>query len=214
MFKGKNFSRNGTIFKFAVSEHFSKYKWMYLILGAVCLTGLITGFIVGFTRADNISLDTLPDSILVAFINKETTTSSIFFSRIFAFIGLLLLVWVTNCKPCLCFITFIILLYRAFLIGVNCSILIILYQVGGVINVILIFLPVHLIALFALLVWCCVCFYTNLVNKKMGYNILNLNFIACNKGCFFCTIILAIIAYVFEAILLPYLTSAVFIGVG
>lgn len=214
MIKGKSFLRGGAWAKISISEHFAKYKWMYVILGAVCLTGLIAGFIIGFNRAENIELEDLPDTILLSFINKEIPNSSIFFARFFSFLGLLILIWVSNCKPFLCFITFIVLLYRSFLIGLNCSILIILYQIGGVINVFLIFLPVHLLALFALLMWCCICFYTNLANKNLGYNILSLDFIGGKKFNILIVVLIAICAYSFETILIPYLTSAVFIGVS
>ena len=120
------------------------FSWSRYMLGymdmATMLTwgGLIAGFIVGFSRAENLELNDLPDTILVAFINKDIAGASLFFSRFFAFLGLIILVWITNFKPFLCFITFIILLYRSFLIGINCAILIVLYQVGGIINVVLI----------------------------------------------------------------------------
>ncbi len=214
MYKGRKFSRQSAMFKISICEHFAKYKWFYLILGSVCLAGLIIGFFVGFNRAENLKLDDLPDSVLLSYINKEIANTSVFFSRVFSFLGILILVWVTNCKPFLCFITFITILYRAFLIGINCSILIILYQVGGVINVVLIFLPVHLIVLFALLVWSSICLYSNFANKNLGYNILSVDFIRCKKTTFLIVVIIAVCAYALETILLPYLTSAVFIGVN
>jgi len=196
----------------SIADHFSKYKWFYLIFGAVCLTGLVAGFIIGFSRAENITLVDLPDTVLIAFINNDATSVSVFFSRFFAFLGLIILVWLTNCKPFLCWIAFFILLYRAFLIGVNCALLIILYQMGGIINVIIIFLPCHLISLFALLVWCAICFYSNLANKCLGYNIISLDFISGKRMEILIVYSLAFIAYLVEALLLPCLTSAVFIG--
>jgi len=212
MFKGRGFIRSSSLARLSIAEHFSKYKWVYIILGSVCLCGLIIGFIVGFNRAENIKLKDLPDTVLVAFINKDITNASVFFSRFFAFIGILILVWLTNCKPFLCWITFIVLLYRAFIIGINCALLIVLYEVGGIINVIIIFLPCHLFALFALLIWCVVCFYNNLSNKNLGYHILSIDFIVCVRVNIIVVNSIALVAYLLEALLIPCLTSAVFIG--
>jgi len=212
MFKGRGFTRSCGCARMSITEHFAKYKWIYIILGSVCLAGLIMGFIVGFNRAENIKLKDLPDTVLVAFINKDITNASVFFSRFFAFVGLTILVWLTNCKPFLCWLTFIVLLYRAFILGVNCALLIVLYEVGGIINVIIIFLPCHLIALFALLIWCVVCFYNNLSNKHLGYNIISINFISCMRVNIIVINSIALFAYLLEALLIPCLTSAVFIG--
>lgn len=197
-----------------IADHFARYKWIYLIFGAVCLTGLIAGFIVGFSRAENLELNDLPDTILVAFINKDIAGASLFFSRFFAFLGLIILVWITNFKPFLCFITFIILLYRSFLIGINCAILIVLYQVGGIINVVLIFLPVHLITLFALMIWCTICFYSNCAHKQLNYKVISVEFWSCSRLNLISVLLLIIVAYTLEAILMPYLTSSIFIGVS
>ena len=157
MFRTRRFMRGSGWAKVSIAEHFSKYKWFYVILGAACIAGLVIGFVTGFSRAGDIKFEDLSDTVLVAFINKDASSASVFFSRFFAFLGLIILIWLINCKPFLCWLTFIVLIYRAFLIGVNCAILIVLYHMGGVINVILIFLPIHLITLFALLIWCVVC---------------------------------------------------------
>ncbi len=212
--KNYRFSRMSGIFFISIGEHFSKYKWFYIILGSICVSGIIVGFITGFKNAEDLTLSSIPDATLVKFIEKNITVVSVFFSRIFAMLGLFVLVWITNCKPWLSFITLIILVYRSFLLGITCSMLIVLYKIGGIINVVLIFIPFHLIALFALLGWCVVCISANYGCRHSGFSVITHEFWRINKPCFVCFSVLFTLAYIMEAILIPYITSAIFIGVS
>lgn len=214
MARARNFSRSFGWIRISIGEHFAKYKWFYVILLSVCLVGLVAGFITGFRSAEDLTLVDLPDVTLVAFIKKDIANLSVFFSRIFAFLGLLILIWVSNCKKWLAFITFVVLLYRSFLVGVNCAMLIVLYQMGGIINVILIFFPFHLLALFALVCWSVVCLYGNLAQRSCGYSPLCGEFLKNNKMCLLTAFLIAFIAFFMEALLIPYLTAAVFVGIS
>ena len=214
MAKIKRFSRASSLFFISLGEHFAKFKWCYIVLGAISLSAVVVGFITGFKQADSMTLVDIPDVTLVKFIEKEITAFSVFFSRIFAVLGLFLLVWISNCKPWLSVITFILLIYRAFLLGITCSMLIVLYKMGGIINVVLIFFPFHLLVLFALMGWCAVCLQTNLSCKTTGISVLNYEFWRYNKSCLFGFLILVLLSYLMEAILIPYITSAVFIGIS
>ncbi len=214
MARARGFSRGFSWARLSIGEHFAKYKWFYIILLSVCLVGLVAGFITGFRSAEDLALADVPDVTLVAFIKKDITNLSVFFSRIFAFLGLIILIWASNCKKWLLFVTFVVLLYRSFLIGINCAMLIVIYQMGGIINVILIFFPFHLLALFALLCWCVVCVYGNLVQRSSGFSPLSGEFLRNNKMCLLTAFLIAFVAYFMEALLIPYLTAAIFVGVS
>ncbi|MBR1925875.1 MAG: hypothetical protein IJ837_03360 [Clostridia bacterium] len=210
----KNILKRNTYIKYSITDHFKKYKWIYLILFICLILGLILGFVVGFKRADNFSLSDLPDSSLVDFINKKISAASLFFSRICSFFGLIFLFWCINCKKFLSFITFIIVFYRAFLIGINCAILMFIYKFGGAINVFLVILPTHLIALVLLLCFGAVCAYFAFNEKNIGYGTFSGYFFREAKAVLFTVVVGAILCYLFEALLLPHISSAIFIGIN
>ena len=213
MFKNKNFRRNGFI-KYSISDHFCQYKWLYLLFVLICLTGLILGFVLGFNKSENFSLNDLPDTVLVSFLNKSISPASMFFSRIFAFLGIFLLIWCLNLKGYLSWISFLIFLYQSFLIGINCALLISIYKFLGVVNVVLIFLPVHLVCLSLLIVWGVVCFYQCQKQKINGYSVFSACFLKDKLlilliiflSCFFC--------YLTECLCLPHLIKTMLISVN
>ena len=210
----KNIFKRNIYIKYSISDHFKKYKWSYLLLFICLILGLILGFVVGFKKADNFSLSDLPDGTLVDFINKKISPASLFFSRICSFLGLIFLFWCINCKRFLSFITFIIIFYRAFLIGINCSILMFIYKFGGAINVFLVVFAISLIALVLLLCFgaVCTCFAFN--EKKIGYNTFSGYFFRETKFVLLIVIVGAILCYFFESLLLPHISSAIFIGIN
>ena len=214
MFKKYNIARNRGYLKYSISEHFAQNKWAYLIFGLIVLVGLIIGFIVGFNRAENFSLSDLPDATLACLIGKKTSAASMFFSRLFAFLGLCFLLFCVNSKCYLCWIAFFIFLYRSFLFGLNCAILISLYKFGGVVNVVLIYFPVHLISLFLLMCVGVVCFACCVNQKNIGYSVFSGNFLRENKGLLLVMICTTIICYLVECIVVPHITSVLFVGIS
>lgn len=213
MFKNKNFRRNGFI-KYSISDHFFQYKWFYLLFISICLIGIVLGFVVGFNKAENFSLNDLPDTVLVSFINKSISPASMFFSRIFAFLGFFLLIWCLNVKGYLCWISFLIFLYQSFLIGINCALLISLYKFLGVVNVVLVFLPVHLVCLCLLIVWGVVCFSQCQKQKYNGYSVFNACFLKDKILIFLVILLSSIICYLIECLCLPHLVKTLLISVN
>jgi len=210
----KNILRRNSYIKYSIIDHFKRYKWVYLFLFVCLILGLILGFVIGFKKADNFSLADLPDSVLVDFINKKISAASLFFSRICSFLGLIFLFWCINCKKFLSFITFIIIFYKAFLIGINCAILMSIYKFGGAINVFFVILPTHLISLFCLLAWGAVCIYFAFKEKTIGYSTFSGCFFREAKGVLFVVILGAILCCLLECLILPHISTAIFIGIN
>ncbi len=199
---------------FWIKENLVLNKWLYIILFAVCLISLIVGFVVGFGRAGDFSIYDLPDTTLVGFITKKTSSATLFFSRFFAFLSLMLLIYVFSSKVFLVWINFLIIVYQSFLLAINTAILISVYKLGGVISVLLVYFPLKFFLLVLLIVWTVVCFRFLISQKKCGISVFSSVFLKQNKTILILTIVLAFVVCVLEAILLPYVTSAVFIGIN
>ena len=212
MFK-KNSLRQKSFLKYSLLDHFLEYKWSYIIFGIIVLLGLLLGFFIGFNRAENFSLNDLPDMVLAQYISKKASIAAVFFSRLFGFLGLCLLLICLNSKGFLCPLSFFVLLYRSFLVGINSAILISLYKFGGVVNVVLIYLPVHLTSLILLMILGAICFWICVNSKKMCCSVFSFQFLKGYKNLFLILFLLAFVCFLLEAIVMPHITATLFLGV-
>lgn len=198
--------------KFSLFEHFSSYKWAYLIIGLLAILGLIIGLIAGFSNSSNLDMDDIPDSILLGVLQHNISASALLFSRLFSFILTSLLIFLINFRPWLSMIAILIVMYKAFIIGSSCAIIINLFQIGGFINVFIVYLPCNIFWLFALVSWCTICSYHNWETRHYGGCIVGRDFV-CRKRAVMLTLIMFIfIVSLIECILLPVFCSAIILS--
>ncbi len=205
--------RNNNTFKYLIVDHFLDYKWGYIIFLIIILTGLIFGFILGFNRADNFSITDMPDTIFVKFISKKIGVFALFFSRLFGFLGLVLLILSLCFKPFLCWINFFIVLYHSFLVGINSAILISLFKIGGIVNVIFLYLPINVVCLVLIAVVASIGFLSSIRQKQTGYGVFSAQFFMENKMALLICFMLAFFCFLIEAIIMPHITVALLIKV-
>lgn len=210
--KKLSFYRNISTAKIEFAEHFSQYKWWYVLLAVFSVLGLIIGLITGFSIAPDATISKIPDSIFLNFIEGNSSIFGVFFARLFSIIAMFGLIFIFNFKPFLCFLNFIFLIYRGFVLGATISLLIILFNIGGVLNVIFIVIPCHLVMLIALISWSSVCMSFCFSTKMFGGCIISKEFFCNNKSVIFVLAIICFIAVFIEALLLPWLTSTIVIG--
>lgn len=212
MNKNIKISRQSIQIKFLIIDHLKRNKWLYVLMIALIVLGIVLGFVVGFNRAENFALSDLPDAVLVRFINKDISGVSLFFSRLFSFLCLAILVLCSNCKRFVCFVGFLVFFYQSFLLGINCSILISLYNVGGIVNVVVLIFPIHFLVLLALMVWGVVCLKACLNEKNCGYGVFSLNFLKDIRFLIVVLICFAVVCFFLECLVLPHLLTPLFIG--
>lgn len=212
MSKMNVFYRNLSNAKIEIAEHFVHHKWWYILLVIFAVIGLIIGLVTGFTIAPDATVSKIPDSIFLNFLEGNVSIFGVFFSRIFSVMAMFGLIVITNFRPCICFLNLILLIYRGFIVGATLSLLIVLFNVGGILNVVFIVLPCHFTILFGLIAWSAVCMCYNIGSKNYGGCIFSRDFI-CNHKQSLCVIsIICFIAILLESLLLPWLTSAIIIG--
>lgn len=205
-------------FRFVVAdnlkEHFKEHKWLYLCFGLFVVLGLSLGFVSASGRADDIALSDLPDVVLLKFVNKTITPLSFFFSRFFSFLGLFLLIYACGSTRFLSFVSLFVVFYRAVLLAVNCSILVHLYRIGGIIDVILLFFPVHFLLLCAFLVWASVCVRQSFLSKNTGVSVFSGQFLCQHRMCLLFCLSLAFVLFLIESFVLSSFSSIIFVGVS
>lgn len=211
--KNNSFYRNLSTARIELAEHFSRLKWWYILLAVFCIFGIIIGLITGFTIAPDATVSKIPDSILLKYIEGNVSIFGAFFSRFFSILAMLGIIFLSNCKPFLCIVNCIFLVYRGFVVGATASLLIILFNVGGILNVIFIVIPCHLTILLMLVSWSVICMSYNFATKDYGGCIISRDFFCNYRGTLIINCSVCLVAILLEALLLPWLTSAIIVGV-
>lgn len=212
MSKKFDFYRNFSTAKIEIAEHFSELKWWYICIAVFSVLGIIIGVVTGFAIAPDATTSQIPDSIFLNYIEGNVSIFGVFFSRIFGILAVFGLVFLANCKPFLCVFNIIILIYRGFIVGATTSLLIVLFNVGGIINVIFIVIPCHLVLLLMMISWSAICMSYNFNTKTYGGCVISRDFFCNHKGAIFCICAISFVAILIEALLLPWLTAAIIIG--
>ena len=172
---------------------------------------LVIGVVLGIKIAPDSSSKQLPDTILLNYINCETSIVGVFFARLFCYIALMIIIWAASCKPFLCIVPIGILMYQAFNFGATSSFLISLYNIGGIINVLLVMIPSHLFFLLGLVCWTSVCMGYNFASSGYGYNVFGKEFINNEKSMFIVLLIIVLLACLYELIFLPWTSTLIII---
>ena len=206
------FYRNCSAARYELAEHISNYKWWYISLGIAALMGVIIGLITGFTIAPDATIDNIPDSIFISFINKNISVFGVFFARLFSLIAILLIIMIANIRPFMCFLNVLFLVYRGFVVGATSALLIVLFNVGGILNVIFIIIPSHFVILACLISFSAVCMCYNMNSRIYGGSIFSKSFLCENKRYFYILGTILFIAILYESLLIPWLATAIIVS--
>ena len=198
-------------FKFAICDHFSAHKKSYLICIIFVLFGLITGILTAIKFSHVLTVEHITDTTLVSYLKQEIGWFSMLLSRMFSFLCVIALVIVLGLNKWTSIISFFILVYQAYLVGLNSLIFIILFSVSGAINVLIIYLPCHLIILTAMVSITALIFKNCWYFSKYKQNILCNNFWSANCSVFILNGAITLVAIILEIIFLPIFSSAFFL---
>lgn len=196
---------------FNLKDHFCRFKKMYILFLLLMLVGIATGMLTAFKYTGEITIKHLNDNVLVGFLEDKVGAFGLLFKRVFAFCILFFIIIVINIKKFTCFLNFFLILYESYLLGLNCAIFILLFNISGIINVFLVYLPCHLIALITLMglstIFCSSCFKLS----KYKENIFSQFFWQQNSRAIIFFLSISLISFLLEMILLPSFCSAFFI---
>lgn len=161
-YKGQSFFSEA---KYSISDCFKQNKLKILISVAVLLISLLTGIIIAIKYYDASSV-CLSNYGLADF--SGGIISSSFFSRFFSMLLIMLLLFAC------CFTTWtfplaiLILAYRTYLLGLNLTLMFILYGIPGMLIAAIIALPCQILIIFILLVYYILLFNNSCSCKHYG----------------------------------------------
>lgn len=143
--------------KYTLADCFKNNKIKFLIAGLVLLLSLVLGIFIGI-RHYKTSYYTLSDYGLVNFTGGVLSSS--FFTRFFSMLLIVILLFACCFTPFTYPLAILILAYRTYLLGLNLTLLFILYGIPGMLISAIIALPCQFIIMLLLLI-CYILLYNN-----------------------------------------------------
>ena len=161
-----NFAKTTSQIKYKFQDIFKAVKWQLIFSIAIVVIGLVCGMIFGFA---NLGADYINDNLLSKFLTGSMSSFSCFLQRILIEVLVLLLLFLLSSSIWLLPLGLLIIFYRAYVIGLNLSILIMFYGVLGLVFALILFVFELLILLLMTFFYVVLTFGKNcigLLNKK------------------------------------------------
>jgi len=182
-------------FKYSLNDCFKQHKIKFLVSFCVLFIALLTGIIIAIKYYDS-SVICLSNYGLVDF--SGGVISSSFFSRFFSMLLIMLLLFACSFTSWTFPLAILILAYRTYLLGLNLTLMFILYGIPGMLVSLIIALPCQLLIILILLI-----FYVFLYNHSCSCR----HYGSCGSGgsklkILLTTLILLFICNFFESIVL------------
>ncbi len=160
--------------RFSIARTVKESRGKFLLTLTLSLIAIFVGIFVAIKYSNSESLSRLQEISIDGYLSGFSGSSSAFFSRTLSLAINVLILFGVSFVPLLFPIAEILIVYRAYLFGLNFSLIFILYGLGGSLTAIVVILPCQLLTLFALIL-----FY--LIASKINGNIKHYGKAECNR---------------------------------
>ena len=160
--------------RFSIARTVKESRGKFLLTLTLSLIAIFVGIFVAIKYSNSESLSRLQEISIDGYLSGFSVSSSAFFSRTLSLAINVLILFGVSFVPLLFPIAEILIVYRAYLFGLNFSLIFILYGLGGSLTAIVVILPCQLLTLFALIL-----FY--LIASKINGNIKHYGKAECNR---------------------------------
>lgn len=199
--------------KDAISEHFKNNKKGYIFSLLSVLIGIIVGLYLSFADYSYTSLLSSSDKNIFDYVTGSVSYSSVFYSRLLNNLLFILIIFVLNLTVFTSFLSLIFIGYQTCLIVLSCTAIISLYGFSGVLNVVLLVVPINVLNLVIILIMNSLCF-----KRAYNQNKYKLRFIDSFKEedflkqFFICLVISFILCFIYCFIVPLFIKSFVVIN--
>lgn len=202
---------DGYYVKDKILKHYKENRTFYIVMLVAILAGVVLGIYLSVTGYKYTSLLNSSDKHMFDYITGKAEYSSIFSSRFFQCFFCLLLIFLFNLTFYTCFLNYIYIGYQTSLLVLTCFAITSIYGFSGVINVVLILLPINIIWIFIICVWACFCRERAKLQYKYKSKIFE-SFKLTNLGIkfLFCFLVMLILC-VLQSFVLPLLIKSVIV---
>lgn len=166
--KNPSFSRRFGGLKYKLFDTFKENKKTTLFLIIFCLIGLLTGIFTAIRYSNGASLINFNDFSLSQYLSGELGTSDLFFSRLLSTSVVVVITCLCSFSIFLIPVNFILVTYRAYLLTLNCSLIIIVNGLGGFVTCLLIIFPCQVISLLIICLFCSISCKRAVLKRRYG----------------------------------------------
>ncbi len=149
-YRTKNFFEG---LRFSCSETLKTNKKKFVLTFVLVFVAIFTGVFVAIKSNNNNSLGQLQEIDLSGFYNGFVASSGAFVSRSLSLLINVLLLVVLSLSKFLFPLAEVLFVYRGYLFGLNFTLILIFYGIGGIITAVVVVLPLQLLSLFVLVVF-------------------------------------------------------------
>lgn len=161
-------SRKWCAIKYKLLDCFKENKKTTFFLVIFILLGILTGIFTAIRYSRGASLICFNDFSISQYLSGDLGTLDLFLSRLFSTSICCVIVLVCSTTIYLSPVIFILLTYRAYLVSLNISIIVIVNGLGGIASGLLIVLPCQLLGLIVLAFFCSCAIRRALLKKRYG----------------------------------------------
>ncbi len=155
--------------KFSCQNAIRENKIKLIVCLVLVLASICAGVVVAVKAKNAYELGRLQDINLQSFYDGFALSSSAFFLRCFSLFLNLAILTALAFAPKLSFLAYILFGYRAYLFGLNFSLIIIFYGIGSIFTAVVIVLPCQMVTLLFLILYFLILTCINQNAKKYGY---------------------------------------------
>lgn len=166
--KNVSFSRRWMGVRYKLFEVFKDNRKTTLFFILIAIVGIFTGIFTAVKYSQGFTLIDFNDFSLSSYLNGNLGTSSLFYSRLFSSCVVSLMIFVSSSSIFLIPVNIFVVVYRAYLLSLNATIIIIFNGLGGILCTIFIVVPCQLISLFLIIMFCAYAFKFSYIKKRYG----------------------------------------------
>lgn len=167
--KNTGFSKRYSSFKYKAFDSFKQNKKVAFFLIIFAVIGLFTGLFAGIRYFNGYTIIDFNDFSISAYLNGELGTSSLFYSRLFSTVMVSIIIWISSISIYLLPMSLIVIIYRSYLLALNCTIIILFNGLGGIISCLFIIIPCQLIAMLLIVMFASYAFKYSYIKRHFGF---------------------------------------------
>lgn len=162
------FSKKCSSIKYRFFDIFKKNRKIMFFLILFAIIGLFTGLFAGIRYFNGFTIIDFNDFSISAYLSGGLGTSALFYSRLFSTLVVSTIIWISSLSIFLLPASLVIIIYRSYLLALNCSIIVLFNGLGGIVSCLFIVLPCQLIMMFLIIMFASYAFKYAYSKRRFG----------------------------------------------
>lgn len=162
-------------FKYVFLSFLRVNKYKLIFISFFVLVGLLTGVFTAIKYVDGYKSINFNDFLLEHFANGNIGSVNLFFQRMLSYSCFTLILLLCSLTGFLFPIGLFVIVYRTYLLGLNITLIVLLYGLGSVFSVVIIILPMQLVMIALGIIFFCLTRNRQKNKKKFGKKLYGIN---------------------------------------